>query len=525
GPAGLGLLDVSLESDALRVVATLSLTLVLFNDAISLDLGEVRRHGRLSALVLGPGTLFSALLIALAGAVLLGLGLAEAAILGAALASTDPVLLRGLLRHPRIPNDTRLVLRLESGMNDAVLLPIVIIAMIFLDQAQAAAYTLLEWAQLFINLFLLGPGAGVAIGLMSIATIDMVRRRIGVRRDYESLYSLGVAFTAFAAAEALGGSGFLAAFAAGLTISALDVELCECFVEYGETTEEMALLITFVLFGSSLIWSGFGTVSLMIIPFALFVLLARPAAFRLSLARTALSRRSRSLIAWFGPRGLSSLLLILLPVFAGLPGSTELFNVASIVVLLSVMLYGFAPMVLYRQDSLNDDEPLTAQPVVEPTVYQLPSNGGQQPPASTASTTEMPPQNVTRETAAVTGDGDYVVDPRISLEQLRQRWQDGDKVIIADARSERTYRVGKLQALGAVWLPQDRAVAEAEKLDVPKDAVVVVYCACPDEATSLRVVQELQSGGWKHSYALTGGLSAWQEAGLPVAEITSELAD
>ena len=78
----------------------------------------------------------------------------------------------------------------------------------------------------------------------------------GVRRDYESLYSLGVAFAAFAAAEAVHGSGFLAAFAAGLTIAALDVELCDCFLEYGETTAEMALLFTFVLFGSSLIWSG-----------------------------------------------------------------------------------------------------------------------------------------------------------------------------------------------------------------------------------------------------------------------------
>jgi len=72
-----------------------------------------------------------------------------------------------------------------------------------------------------------------------------------VRRDYESLYSLGIAFTAFAAAETVHGSGFLAAFAAGMTIAALDVELCDCFVEYGAVTAEMLLLFTFVLLGSS----------------------------------------------------------------------------------------------------------------------------------------------------------------------------------------------------------------------------------------------------------------------------------
>ena len=73
-----------------------------------------------------------------------------------------------------------------------------------------------------------------------------MRDRIGVRRDYESLYALGIAFTAFALAERVGGSGFLAAFAAGLVIAAQDLELCDCFLEYGEATAEMFLLLTFV---------------------------------------------------------------------------------------------------------------------------------------------------------------------------------------------------------------------------------------------------------------------------------------
>ena len=83
-----------------------------------------------------------------------------------------------------------------------------------------------------------------------------------MRRDYESIYSLGLAFAAYAAAESVHGSGFIAAFAAGLTISALDVELCDCFLEYGETTAEMALLFTFVLFGTSIIWSGVSAASM-----------------------------------------------------------------------------------------------------------------------------------------------------------------------------------------------------------------------------------------------------------------------
>src|SRR5262245_3353929 len=144
GPAGLGLLDVTLESPILRVVATLSLVLVLFTDAVSLSIAEARRHGALAFRVLGPGTLLSAGLVSLAAWKILDLPIAAAAMLGAALASTDPVMLRGLLRRPGLPEPVRLALRLESGLNDAVLLPVILIAMAFLSHD--AFHSRTEWA-------------------------------------------------------------------------------------------------------------------------------------------------------------------------------------------------------------------------------------------------------------------------------------------------------------------------------------------------------------------------------------------
>src|SRR5262245_43047668 len=280
GPAGLGALNLTLGSSELRVVATLSLTLVLFTDAVTLDLSEMRRHALLTLRVLGPGTLLSAAVVAVAGWWVLDLSWPAAIILGAALASTDPVVLRSLLGRRDIPPAARQALRLESGLNDVVLLPVLIIAMAFLGQD--AALTAIDWARLGLDLLVLGPGAGVAVGLLSVATLDLIRRRLGVRRDYESVYSLGVAFTAYAAAEAVHGSGFLAAFTAGITIVALDVELCDCFIDYGGATAEMALLFTFVLFGASLIWSGFTVISVATLAFAVIVLLVRPPVFLLS---------------------------------------------------------------------------------------------------------------------------------------------------------------------------------------------------------------------------------------------------
>src|SRR3954453_4008651 len=172
GPPGLGLINITLDSPILRVVATLSLALVLFTDAVGLNIKETRRHARLALLVLGPGTILSAALITLAGWWLLGLPIAAAVVVGAALASTDPVLLRGLLSRRDIPGAVRQALRLESGLNDVVLLPVVLVAMMFLGHSTPTG---IDWGQLFLDLFLLGPGAGVAIGLLGVSTLDLVR--------------------------------------------------------------------------------------------------------------------------------------------------------------------------------------------------------------------------------------------------------------------------------------------------------------------------------------------------------------
>jgi len=346
GPFGLNLMNADVHSPILRVVATLSLVLVLFTDAVSLNITEVKQNRFLSFLVLGPGTLFSAILIALFTWWLLGLRPAAALILGAALASTDPVMLRALLKRPGIKPSVRQALRLEGGMNDAVLLPLVLVGMTLLDQGHSRGAN--EWAHLGMNILILSPGAGTIVGLGAVGMLELVRRRTGVRRDYESIYSLGVAFAALAAGEAVNGSGFLAAFAAGLTISALDVELCDCFLEYGETTAEMALMFAFVLFGMSVIWTGLNTMNGMALLLVAGVFAARPIAFIPALLPAKLSWNDRSLIAWFGPRGLSSLLLVSVPVFSGSPQSDRLLAICCFVVLFSVGLHGLSPSVLIK---------------------------------------------------------------------------------------------------------------------------------------------------------------------------------
>jgi NhaP-type Na+/H+ or K+/H+ antiporter len=484
GPAGLGALNLTLDSSALRVVATLSLTLVLFTDAVTLDLSEVRRHAILALRVLGPGTLLSAALVAVAGWWLLALSWPAATILGAALASTDPVLLRSLLARRDIPRAARQALRLESGLNDAVLLPVLIVAMAF--WGQHASLTATDWARLGLDLFVLGPGAGVAVGLLAVATLDLIRRRLGVRRDYESMYSLGVAFTAYAAAEAVHGSGFLAAFTAGITIAALDVELCDCFIDYGGATAEMALLFTFVLFGASLIWSGLTVLSWSTVVFAVVVLLVRPPVFLLSLAGSRVDRGESLLIAWFGPRGLSSLLLVLLPVFAGLSGSEQLFAICCLVVLLSVVVHGGSPMLLGHgprrrapREVTPSAEAVTEQPLPAVTAALDPIGDGHAAVSTLATDGSLGHPQVSSGALSREENGQALTSSAESLTigQLQRLWVGGAPVVVLDVRTDRTYDPSSTQAYGAVRLPPDHVAERAAELNVPHDAWLVAYCA------------------------------------------------
>lgn len=469
GPAGLNVFNMTLDSPVLRVVATLSLTLVLFTDAVALNINEVRRRGGLAFRMLGPGTVLCAAVTALAAWWLLKVPPAYAAILGAALASTDPVLLRGLLRRRDVPVEARQALQLESGLNDVVLLPIVMIALALSGHPEVSG----SLAKLALDLFILGPGAGIAIGLVAVAALDLVRKRTGVRRDYESLYSLGVAFTAYAAAEAVHGSGFLAAFAAGMTIAALDVELCDCFIEYGGVTAEMLLLFTFVIFGSSLIWTGFSGLNWPTVIFAVVAMLIRIPIYLLSLIGSHVDRRGRLLIAWFGPSGLSSLLLVLIPVFAGLPGSDRLFAVCSLVVLLSVVIHGGSPMLLARFCK-EDKSKQTPEPELETAAAMRVDELQRAEPRVAQPVVAAVPSRVTETaTEAASEPGAQT----ITLEELERLRRLGEPLILLDVRTERSIETSESMAQGAVRMPPDHVVEQARELRLPKEAWLIAYCA------------------------------------------------
>ena len=160
-PAGFDVLDLEPEERILEAVATLTLALVLFLDAVRLQVEELGKRWVVPALVLGPGTGIIIALGAIPLALLVDFRWVVAFIGGAILASTDPVVLRDVVRDTRIPRSVRQVLKLEAGMNDLVVLPVVLI---LIAVAQEELGGMLDWSRFLAELLVLGPVIGFAVG-------------------------------------------------------------------------------------------------------------------------------------------------------------------------------------------------------------------------------------------------------------------------------------------------------------------------------------------------------------------------
>ena len=442
---GLGMLEVGPHDLALEAVATVTLSLVLFLDAARLDGEHFRARWIVPALILGPGTVLIIGVGAVPIALLLNFTWLVAFIGGAALASTDPVVLREVLRDERIPRSVRDVLKIEAGMNDLVVLPVILV-LIAVARSEAGLETP-NWPGLLASLFLAGPVIGFAIGGAGAWVMARLDARMGIRSEQQALFGIGLVLASYVAVTAAGGDGFLGAFFAGFAVSQLNQPLCDCFLEFGETTSEMAMLLAFVLFGAALS-PLLDTVDLVptAVLAAILVLLLRPGVINLVLIRAHMSWEARAFVAWFGPRGLNSLLLALLAVQAGLPEAEKLLVAVGFVVLLSVALNG-----------------ASAAP--------LASWYGRRSRATTL--------DEERESTAA---GLFHSDPNgqrlVEADELAELLKQPARPVILDVRSRSTYERDQAMIPGSIRVLPDRVWEWAQGADAQavRDRLVVAYC-------------------------------------------------
>ena len=342
GPQVLDGVDLSSRSETVRTLAEATLALVLFSDASRVDLGELRREFGLPARLLGFGLPLTIALGALAGAAIFGqLSVEEAVILAVVLAPTDAALGQAVVTEPRVPPRIRQSLNVESGLNDGICVPLLFAAVAAADvqseisDGRGAATLLLEEIGY-------GVVGGVIGGLMVAAIVIHAGRRGLIDDAWRQVIPGAGAALAYGTASALGGSGFIAAFVAGMTFR---LALKRDPGDLNELTERVGSVlngVTFVLFGAILLGPALGELSWDLVLYAVLSLtLVRM--LPVAIAMIGLHPRAPTLgfLGWFGPRGLASIVFAVIVIEeSNLPHEHLLAVAIYLTVGLSVLAHG-----------------------------------------------------------------------------------------------------------------------------------------------------------------------------------------
>jgi NhaP-type Na+/H+ or K+/H+ antiporter len=344
GPLGLGWFDGSDTRTDLRVFADLTLALILFIDAANADLSILKRHLRIPSrmLLFGlPGVI--ALGTALAALLFSELTLFEAAILGTMLAATDAALGKAVITNDNVPSKIREGLNFESGMNDGICVPILLV---FIALASGTAG---EGGSTMLALGLvaqeIGIGLVVGVGLAAIGSW-LIRRcweRGWVTEIWRQVTIVGLAIACFTVAQSLHGSGYIAAFVGGLIFGYNAKESTHKLVLAAEGTGETLALCTWMLFGSIVIGQVFEFFTWQVMVYALLSLtVVRMLPIFFCLSGTGVDTRSRLFLGWFGPRGLASIVFAIIVLNENLPGGNLLALVVVCTVFFSLIAHGIS---------------------------------------------------------------------------------------------------------------------------------------------------------------------------------------
>ena len=342
GSAGLGLLDLGLSQEGVRLLAEATLVIVLFSDASRIDLRVLRKRRQLPIRLLGIGL---PLCIAAGGALALllftGLQFWEAMLVGAILAPTDAALGQVVVTSPAVPVRIRQALNVESGLNDGIVLPVItlFLALAAVDEdLQSASF----WAEFVARQIGFGLLVGVGIGL---AGAWLIKRAVAADRIdglYRQLGTLAVAVAAFGGAEIVEGNGFIAAFTAGLAMGTIARGTCEDIIDFSEDEGQLLALITFLVFGATIAGPELDELTWQIAAYAVLSLtVVRMVPVAVSLVGAHLRGDTIAFLGWFGPRGLASILFGLLVLEeAELANGLEIYLIVTWTVLLSVFAHG-----------------------------------------------------------------------------------------------------------------------------------------------------------------------------------------
>jgi NhaP-type Na+/H+ or K+/H+ antiporter len=331
GPGGLGLVQKSAEDNIVAVLADIALFTVLFTDGQRASVPALREGWRLSGRALGLGMPLAMIGIAIPAHYLVNLDWPTAFLLGAILSPTDPVFASALVGRADVPLRLRRLLNVESGLNDGLALPFVLI---FLSMAKH------ENSHISTVLVELVLGLVIGIGVAALVALAWRAKILTAEPRLQPLGPVAIAVVVYAICHLTHANPYLAAFAAGSALATLDHVAAESFEPFGDLLSELTKFAALLVFGtlitpdrlSHLGWQGW-------LLAVVAIVLVRPASMLLSLLRTPMPRSERLTAAWFGPKGFASVVYGLLVLQAGLPNGELLFDLIAVTIAMSIILH------------------------------------------------------------------------------------------------------------------------------------------------------------------------------------------
>ncbi len=343
GPVALGLVDLTIGMEGIRLLAELTLALVLFTDASNADLAVLRRARRLPVRLLLIGLPLTILLgIGVGVLIFPGLGIFEVAVLATMLAPTDAALGKAVVTNEDVPAPIREGLNVESGLNDGICVPILFTFLALATQSEDESA-----GELVLSLMTEEIGIGAAIGVGLAAAGAWAFGQAAARRwtvePWLGIPVAALAFACFGLTQFAGGSGFIACFTGGLTFGALAKEHKHAVLEGAEGSGEIFSLATWVVFGAAVVLQHPGVTDWRVIVYAvlsLTVIRMLPVFLCVSGLRTGTD--GKLFLGWFGPRGLASVVFLVIVLDAKLPGSDILTGAVVATVVLSILAHGLS---------------------------------------------------------------------------------------------------------------------------------------------------------------------------------------
>jgi sodium/hydrogen antiporter len=314
----------------------------------------------------------------LAAVTLLGVSPWYALLLGAALAPTDAALGSAVMSDQRVPRRIRQTLNIESGLNDGIATPVVMVALAGVAaEGGVADDSARQYALLGL---LIGAGLGALLGVGGGLLLRQARRRGWSAEDLTGPAVLALSLLAYVVAVGVGANGFVAAFVGGIAYGACAGRGGERQVYYVEQTCGLASMVAWLLFGTLVVPTLLGTMSWSVVAYAVLSLtVIRMLPVALSLLGSGTDVATVLFIGWFGPRGLASVVFALIAIEDLHDVANPVQTVVAVIgltVLLSVFAHGLSARPLagrYGQSQL--DRPATdhAEPNLRRLVSQSPS--------------------------------------------------------------------------------------------------------------------------------------------------------